>query len=123
MQRIHLLQPWYDRGDPAMEVALIELPTMGRFAGIDRISSRISAESTILAFRHLLEKHGLGDQILEAVKAHLKLNGMAMKQGKKGNQRYRRCAFRVIRRQPGFQKTRLRGMIKNRCKMYISAAS
>jgi IS5 family transposase len=34
-----------------------------------------------LAFRHLLEKHDLGQKIFEAVKAHLKSRGMAMKQG------------------------------------------
>jgi IS5 family transposase len=120
MLRIHLLQQWYDLSDPAMEDALIEVPTMRRFAGIDLISDRIPDETTILAFRHLLEKHDLGDQIFEAVKAHLKANGMAMKQGtiidatliaapsstknkarerdpemhqtKKGNQWYHRCA-------------------------------
>ena len=103
-----------------MEDALIEVPTMHRFAGIDLISDRIPDETTILAFRHLLEKHDLGDLIFEAMKAHLKANGMAMKQGtiidatlnaassstknkarerdpemhqtKKGNQWYHRCA-------------------------------
>jgi len=60
MLRIHLLQQWYDLSDPAMEDALIEVPTMRRFAGIDIISDRIPDESTILAFRHLLEKHALG---------------------------------------------------------------
>lgn len=54
---------------------------MRRFAGIEMISDRIPDETTILAFRHLLEKHNLGDQIFETVKAHLKANGMAMKQG------------------------------------------
>jgi transposase, IS5 family len=54
---------------------------MGRFAAIEMISDRIPDESTILAFRHLLEKHDLGKQIFEEVKAHLKANGMAMKQG------------------------------------------
>lgn len=81
MLRIHLLQQWYDLSDPAMEDALIEVPTMRRFAGIDMISDRIPDETTILAFRHLLEKNDLGEQIFEAVKAHLKANGMAMKQG------------------------------------------
>jgi IS5 family transposase len=81
MLRIHLLQQWYDLSDPAMEDALIEVSTMRRFAGIDLISDRIPDETTILAFRHLLEKHDLGDQIFEAVKAHLKANGIAMKQG------------------------------------------
>ena len=81
MLRIHLMQQWYDLSDPAMEDALIEVPTMRRFAGIDLISERIPDETTILAFRHLLEKHELGRQILETVKAHLIANGMAMKQG------------------------------------------
>ncbi len=79
MLRIHLMPQWYSLSDPAMEDALIEVPTMRRFAGIDRVSERISDETKILAFWHLLEKHKLGTQIL--VKAHLKAYGMAMKQG------------------------------------------
>jgi IS5 family transposase len=63
MLRIHLLLQWYDLSDPAMEDALIEVPTMRRFTGIDMISDRIPDETTILAFRHLLEKHELGEQI------------------------------------------------------------
>jgi IS5 family transposase len=81
MLRVHLMQQWYSLSDPAMEDALIEVPTMRRFAGIDLISERIPDETTILAFRHLLEKHNLGEQIFETVKAHLKAKGMAMKQG------------------------------------------
>ena len=81
MLRIQLMQQWYDLSDPAMEDALIEVPTMRRFAGIHLISDRIPDETTILGFRHLLEKHNLGKQIFETVKAHLKANGMAMKQG------------------------------------------
>ena len=57
MFRIHLLQQWYSLSDPAMEEALIEVPTMRRFAGIELISDRIPDETTILTFRHLLEKH------------------------------------------------------------------
>jgi IS5 family transposase len=81
MLRIHLMQQWYSLSDPAMEDALIEVPTMRRFAGIDMLSDRIPDETTILAFRHLLEKHNLGEQIFETVKAHLRERGMAMKQG------------------------------------------
>jgi hypothetical protein len=43
--------------------ALIEVPTIRRSAGIDMIKDRIPDETTILAFRHLLEKHDLGQQI------------------------------------------------------------
>ena len=81
MLRIHLMQQWYSLSDPAMEDALIEVPTMRRFAGIDLISDRIPDETTILSFRHLLEKNKLGKEIFDVVKAHLKQRGRAMKQG------------------------------------------
>jgi IS5 family transposase len=54
---------------------------MRRFAGIELISDRIPDETTILTFRHLLEKHDLGEQIFETVKARLRARGMTMKQG------------------------------------------
>jgi transposase, IS5 family len=54
---------------------------MHRFAGIELISDRIPDETTILTFRHLLEKHGLGEQVLETVKAHLSARGIRMQQG------------------------------------------
>ena len=38
---IHLLLQWYSLSDPAMDDALIEVPTMRRFAGIELISDRI----------------------------------------------------------------------------------
>ena len=92
MLRIHLLQQWYALSDPAMEEALIELPTMRRFAGIELISDRIPDVTTILmewlrhagpwtGTRHPLEKHDLGEQIFETVKAHLSARGMTMRQG------------------------------------------
>jgi len=81
MLRIHLLQQWYDLSYPAMEDALLEVATMRRFAGIALITDRIPDETTIMAFLHLLEEKDLGAQIFETVKAHLKANGMAMKQG------------------------------------------
>ncbi|MFM9100708.1 MAG: IS5 family transposase, partial [Cyanobium sp.] len=81
MLRVHLLQQWYNLSDPAIEDALIEVATMRRFAGIALITDRIPDETTILAFRHLLEQNDLGEKIFEAVIEHLKANGMAMKQG------------------------------------------
>ena len=66
------MQQWYSLSDPAMEDALIEVPTMRRFAGIDLISDRIPDETTILSFRHLLEKNKLVQEIFDIVKVHLK---------------------------------------------------
>lgn len=52
MLRIHLMQQWFDLSDPAMEDALIEVPTMRRFTGITLISDMIPDEITILSFCH-----------------------------------------------------------------------
>lgn len=52
-----------------MENALIEAPAMRLFAGIELISDRIPDVTTILTVRHRLEKHELGEQIFETVKA------------------------------------------------------
>jgi hypothetical protein len=71
MLRVHLLQEWYSLREPAMEEALIEMPTMRRFAGIELISGLILDETAIPTFCHLLQKHELGEQIFETVKAHL----------------------------------------------------
>jgi IS5 family transposase len=81
MLRIHLMQQSYSLSNPAMEEALIEVPTMRGLAGIELISDRIHDETTILTFRHLLEKHGLGEQVFETAKAHLSARGMTMRQG------------------------------------------
>jgi IS5 family transposase len=72
MLRIHLIKQWYCFSDPTMEDALIEVPTMRRFAGIDLISDQIPDEITILSFRHLLERNKLGKEIFNNVKAYLK---------------------------------------------------
>jgi IS5 family transposase len=81
MLRVHLLQEWYSLREPAMEEALIEMPTMRRFAGIELISGLILDETAIPTFCHLLQKHELGEQIFETVKAHLSARGMTMRQG------------------------------------------
>jgi len=81
MLRNHLSQQWYSLSNPAMKDALIEVPIMRSFSGINMISDRIPDETTILSFRHLLEKHDLGQPIFETVKAHLSARGMTMRQG------------------------------------------
>jgi len=43
--RIHLLLRWHSPSDPAMEGALIKVPSMHRFASIDLIGDRIADET------------------------------------------------------------------------------
>lgn len=81
MLRIHLLQQFFGHSDPAMEEALHDIPLYREFAQLDVGATRLPDESTILRFRHLLEAHDLGAQILEAVNAGLQRQGLLLKTG------------------------------------------
>jgi len=56
MLKIHFMQQWFGLSDPAMEEALWETPLLRGFAGISFDFEGIPDETTILKFRHLLEK-------------------------------------------------------------------
>lgn len=104
MLQIHLMQQWYDLRDPAMEDALIEVPTMRRFARINLISDRIPDVTSILSFRHLLGKHSLGKQPFQTVKAHLKEQRILIKQGTIIDATYRSSQFHQEQQGPeGFR--------------------
>ena len=58
-----LLQQWLNLFDPAEEEALDDSRAMRAFVGIDLGRAAASNETTLLKFRHLLEKHHLGDPL------------------------------------------------------------
>ena len=58
MLRIHFMQQWFTLSAPAMEEALHDIALFREFAGLGW-DSRLPDESTILRFRHLLEKNQL----------------------------------------------------------------
>ena len=80
MLRIHCLQLWWNLSDPAMEEELHERPLYRRFAGLDG-AARMPDETTILRFRHLLEKHELAPQVLGTINAGLAQHGLMLKTG------------------------------------------
>lgn len=80
MLRVHCMQLFYNLSDPMMEDWLHLMEPMRRFAGL-RLSGPIPDESTILKFRHLLEKHQLGEKILAIVNAHLAGKGISYREG------------------------------------------
>ena len=67
MLRIYFLQNWYALSDPMAEETLYDSEAMRRFAGIELGDDRIPDETTILNFRHLLERHGLTEAIFAEV--------------------------------------------------------
>jgi IS5 family transposase len=68
MLRIYFLQQWFNLSDPQAEDAIYDIEPMRRFARVELGDDGIPDESTILRFRHLLEKHRLTEAIFEAVK-------------------------------------------------------
>ena len=80
MLRVHCMQLFYNLSDPGMEDALYEIESMRRFAGL-RLSGNLPDETTILNFRHLLERHKLGKKLFEEVNQHLSSHGLMLREG------------------------------------------
>ena len=80
MLRIHFLQQWFTLSDPGMEEAFFDMPLLREFAQLKEFG-RLPDESTILRFRHRLEKHKLAEQILETVNELLTQHGLLLKVG------------------------------------------
>ena len=80
MLRVHAMQLFYNLSDPAMEDALYEIESMRLFAGL-RLSESLPDETTILNFRHFLEKHNLGKKIFDTINKHLAQQGLAVREG------------------------------------------
>ena len=81
MLRLHFLQHWFNLSDPAIEEALYESVSMRRFVGIDLGREPVPDETTILNFRHLLERHDLARELFERVNAYLASRGLQVKGG------------------------------------------
>ena len=80
MLRIHFLQQWFTLSDPGMEEAFFDTPLLREFAQLEEFS-RLPDESTILRFRHRLEKYKLAEQILRVVNDILLACGLLLKTG------------------------------------------
>ena len=81
MLRLHCLQHWFNLSDPAAEESLYDSLSMRRFVGIDLGREPVHDETTILNFRHLLERHNLGNALFDRVNQHLASRGMKVAGG------------------------------------------
>jgi IS5 family transposase len=81
MLRIYFLQQWYDLSDPAAEDALYDSESMRRFVGLELSDDAIPDETTILHFRHLLERHQLTEAMFGLVRGLLESRGVLVKHG------------------------------------------
>ncbi len=81
MLRIYFMEQWYALSYLAIEDALYEIESMRRFAGLDLTHDALPDETTVLKFRHLLEKHGLTGQMMNIINDTLKARGLLLKGG------------------------------------------
>lgn len=81
MLRIYFMQQWFNLSDPAAEDALYDSESMRRFAGIELSEDAVPDETTILRFRHLLEKHALTQSIFAQIRSLLEQKRLLLKSG------------------------------------------
>jgi IS5 family transposase len=81
MLRIYFLQQWFNLSDPGVEEALYDSAALRQFVGIDLGREPAPDETTVCKFRHLLEEHNVGGEMLEAVNLQLEKNGIRISSG------------------------------------------
>jgi len=81
MLRIYLLQIWFDLSDPQAEDSIYDSESMRRFAGVDLSDDVVPDETTILRFRHLLEKHNLTEAMFQQINGELEQKGLLLRSG------------------------------------------
>jgi len=81
MLRMYLLQVWFNLSDEMVEDSIYDSYAMRSFAGLDFFEKQVPDATTLLKFRHLLEKHQIGEQIFKAINGFLEANGCMMRGG------------------------------------------
>ena len=78
---IYFLQQWYGLADEALEDALYDSQALRGFAGIDLNHNPVPDATTLLKFRHWLERHDLTRALFDDIAAMLEERGLLMRQG------------------------------------------
>ncbi len=81
MLRMYLLQIWFTLSDEGIEEAVYDSYAMRRFLGINFIDEQVPDAITLLRFRHLMEKDGLGESVSAAVAAAVSKAGYTLHEG------------------------------------------
>jgi len=81
MLRMYLLQSWYNLSDERVEDEIYDSHAMRTFMGINFFDEQVPDATTLLKFRHLLEKHNIGKVFFEAICRTLEERGYMMRGG------------------------------------------
>jgi len=81
MLRMYFVQHWFNLADGACEDALLDSTALRRFVGIDLGCERVPDATTLLHFRHLLDRHKLGQALFAKVGEVLQAQGLKVGTG------------------------------------------
>lgn len=79
--RMYLLQIWFNLSDEGVEDAIYDSYAMRKFMGINFLEEQAPDATTLLHFRHLIEKNGIGKLYFDAIKNGLEKCGRIMHGG------------------------------------------
>lgn len=81
MLRMLLIAAWFNLSDEGTEDAVTENQTIRLFVGVNLSKENAPDATTLLQFRHLLERNGIYEQIFEKINELLLANGMTITTG------------------------------------------
>lgn len=81
MLRMYLLQNWFNLSDEGLEDAIYDSYAMRSFLQINFMVEQVPDATTLLKFRHLLEKHNINQIFFTAIASFLDQHGFMMRGG------------------------------------------
>lgn len=81
MLRMNLLQTWFNLSDEGVEDAIYDSYAFRKFMKIDFISEQVPDATTLLKFRHIIEKNHLGEEFFKAINRVMEATGHIMHGG------------------------------------------
>ena len=79
--RMYLIQVWFNLSDEATEEGLYDSAAFAWFVGVDPFGNHVPDATTLLKFRHLLEKHNLCERMFKRLNELLEKKGIMMRGG------------------------------------------
>lgn len=81
MLRMYLLQVWFNLSDEGLEDAIYDIYAFQRFLGLNFLEEQVPDATTLLKFRHLLEKHNICEALFKDIVQRLDEAGLMMRGG------------------------------------------
>ncbi len=81
MLRMYLLQCWFNLSDEGVEDAIYDSHAMRTFMKINFVQESVPDATTLLKFRHLLEKHNLAKVLFDAIRTNFERHGYMLQGG------------------------------------------